>query len=172
MHKASAEYFKHRSLYSRAELNQSQALSHQSDRKIRTAQVSVHIRVKTGGGGGDLDGESPQSTFMPGVGFLANGGVFPSYHSGSVLRSALSGLHPASRLPCVSFAKQGRPGRHPLGAPPQLQPVRSLIRWLTRWTARLPEHLCSSPVSVSSASPASPPTTLCVRSILCSVTSH
>lgn len=124
MHKASAEYFKQRSLYSRAELDRCQALSHQSDRKIRTAQVSVHVRVKTGGGDFSkrlLDGESPHLTFLPGAGFLANGGVFPSYHSGSVLRSALSGLHPASRLPCVVFAKRGRPGGHPLGAPPPLK---------------------------------------------------
>ncbi|KAJ0058792.1 hypothetical protein NL108_000492 [Boleophthalmus pectinirostris] len=38
MHKALVEYFKQRSLYSQAELDQCQALSRETDQKIKTAQ--------------------------------------------------------------------------------------------------------------------------------------
>lgn len=49
MHKALVKYFKQRSLYSRAELDRCQALSQETDQKIKTAQVFVHIHVKQAG---------------------------------------------------------------------------------------------------------------------------
>lgn len=60
MHKASAEYFKQRGRSSRAGLDRCQALSHESDRGIARAQVS--IRVKNGRGEFSkchLNGKSP-----------------------------------------------------------------------------------------------------------------
>uniref|UniRef100_A0A3P8RXV0 Si:dkeyp-7a3.1 n=1 Tax=Amphiprion percula TaxID=161767 RepID=A0A3P8RXV0_AMPPE len=41
MHKALVKYFKQRSLYSQAELDQCQALSQETDQKIKTAQEGL-----------------------------------------------------------------------------------------------------------------------------------
>lgn len=46
MHKALVKYFKQRSLYSQAELDRCQALSQDTNQKIKTAQVFVRICVK------------------------------------------------------------------------------------------------------------------------------
>ncbi|XP_036939693.1 coiled-coil domain-containing protein 178 isoform X3 [Acanthopagrus latus] len=46
MHKALVKYFKQRSLYSRAELDRCQALSQETDQKIKTAQRSSGISCK------------------------------------------------------------------------------------------------------------------------------
>lgn len=107
MHKASVEYFKQRSLYSRAGLDRCQALSHESDRRIRRAQVSVHIRVKTGEGGWGLS-PPPNSTFT------VEQCRFPSKRRR--IPFIPQRLHVTLAIvwasPCVFFARQGRPGGH------------------------------------------------------------
>ncbi|XP_045908413.1 coiled-coil domain-containing protein 178 isoform X4 [Micropterus dolomieu] len=84
MHKALVKYFKQRSLYSQAELDRCQALSRETDQKIKTAQVFYRIEAYSF-----------------------------AYYSDSMLCLALFEPHPASQLPCVFFAKQGQPGKHP-----------------------------------------------------------
>lgn len=122
MHKALVEYFKQRSLYSRAELDHCQALSQETDQKIRGTQVFVHIHVKQAPG--KLHKVSPLIStakkkyiplfnfYLPAGGIPLNGGIFSSYHNNSVLCLALSEPHPASRLPCAACAKKGQPGKH------------------------------------------------------------
>lgn len=182
MHKASAEYFKQRSLYSRAELDRCQALSHQSDRKIRTAQVSVHIHVKTGRGGWlpkvAFRWWIPSFNFDAWCRFSSKRGraAFIPQWLRSYYAWPLSGLRPGSWLPCVFFARQGRPGGRPLGALPPLKTpllhyspyVPSLDGWRDGWRVCLSTYAAA--LSRRRALPL--PARLCVHSILCSVASH
>lgn len=159
MHKASAEYFKQRSLYSRAELDRCQALSHQSDRKIRTAQVSVHIRVKTGGGGGGLL-KVYLRCWIPSFNFYARCRFSSKRRRVPFIPQwlritlgivwASPGQPAALCLLCQAGAARRTSARRPASvkdAALTLQSLRSLIRGLTWWMARLPEHLCSGSVS-------------------------